>query len=154
MKNKKISNEKGITLTVLIITIIVMIIIVGVSIMTLTDNTDIAVKEAFVTNMDIVKQKMVVVNKEKSLGSKAYDAIGIKVSSLSGEQKIKCETILSKHGKTNYENYIYYTSANLITIGIKNIEHDVIVGIDDNDVYSYTGVVINNVEYNSAEEIY
>lgn len=136
--------EKGITLMILIITVIVLLILAGVSISVSRSSLSETKKYNFASELELIEQKMRVINKEIDLGSTAYENIGTKYDDLDNEKKVQVESILLQNNIEDYSNYRYMSKEDLLKIGLKNIEQNVIIGYGKSEVYSYNGIKINN----------
>ena len=158
MKNT-IRNKNGITMLILVITIVVLAILAG-SVVTITKNniTDSKIY-SFVNELEIIERKMTVINKEIALGSTAYDSIGTKYDDIADvyNEKVKerVENVLSKNGIEDFTNYRYLSAENgdLLKLGLKNINQDVIISYDNSIVCSYDGLIIDGKTYYSISEV-
>lgn len=146
-------RKDGVTLSILIITIVVLTILAGVTINISRDSLIETKKYNFISELELVQEKMLVVNKEISLGSSVYNNIGIKYDDLDSSMQQKVQEILTQNGVTDYSKYTYMSKEDLSKIGLKNIEQDVIISYGKSIVYSYEGLEINDNMYYSIYEL-
>lgn len=149
----KMYKSSGITLVTLVITLVLMAILAGVVVSVSKESILDSKITSFVTELEIIQQKVLVMNKEIQLGSTVYDGIGIKYDDLDNNKKNKVKTILAKHNITEFSNYIYMSKEDLLKIGLKNIEQNVIITNENFIVYSFDGIEIDGETYYSIEEI-
>lgn len=148
-----LKRKEGVTLSILIITIVVLVILAGVTINISRDSLTSTKKYNFISELELVQEKMLVVNKEISLGSSVYNNIGIKYDDLDSSIQQKVQEILTQNGITDYSKYTYMSKEDLAKIGLKNIEQDVIISYGNSIVYSYEGIKINGNTYYSINEL-
>jgi len=148
-----LKRKEGVTLSILIITIVVLVILAGVTINISRDSLTATKKYNFISELELVQEKMLVVNKEISLGSSVYNNIGIKYDDLDSSIQQKVLEILTQNGITDYSKYTYMSKEDLAKIGLKNIEQDVIISYGNSIVYSYEGIKINGNTYYSINEL-
>lgn len=154
MKIKEnLKSENGVTLTILIITVIVLSILASVTVTVSMSGLDETKKYNFVSELELVQQKMLVINKEIELGTTAYENIGISYDNLNETLKEEVRKILNQNGITDYSKYTYMSKSDLEKIGLKNMEQDVIISYGNLDVYSYNGIKIDGKMYYSIEEL-
>lgn len=147
------NKNNGITLIVLVITILILGILTSVTVTVTKENFDQTKKYNFSYELEIIQQKMLIINKEIQLGSDAYNNIGIKYDNLDDVKKQKVGQILDQNGITDYSKYIYMSQEDLLKIGLKNIKQNVIISNENSIVYSYDGINIDGKIYYSIEEI-
>ena len=148
-----LKSLKGVTLTILIITVIVLSILASVTVTVSMSGLDETKKYNFVSELELVQQKMLVINKEIELGTTAYENIGISYDNLNETLKEEVRKILNQNGITDYSKYTYMSKSDLEKIGLKNMEQDVIISYGNLDVYSYNGIKIDGKMYYSIEEL-
>ena len=148
-----LKSGKGVTLTILIITVIVLSILASVTVTVSMSGLDETKKYNFVSELELVQQKMLVINKEIELGTTAYENIGISYDNLNETLKEEVRKILNQNGITDYSKYTYMSKSDLEKIGLKNMEQDVIISYGNLDVYSYNGIKIDGKMYYSIEEL-
>lgn len=154
MKIKEnLKSENGVTLTILIITVIVLSILASVTVTVSMSGLDETKKYNFVSELELVQQKMLVINKEIELGTTAYENIGISYDNLNETLKEDVRKILNQNGITDYSKYTYMSKSDLEKIGLKNMEQDVIISYGNSEVYSYNGIEIDGKMYYSIEEL-
>ena len=154
MKVKEmLKYEKGITLSTLIITVIVLTILASVTVTVTMTGLDESKKYNFISQLELVEQKMLIINKEIELGTTVYDNIGIPYNNLDTTLKEKVANILNKNGITEYSKYTYLSISDLEKIGLKNIEQNVIISYGNSEVYSCDGIKIDGTMYYSIEEL-
>ena len=149
----KLKSGKGVTLTILIITVVVLAILASVTVTVSMSGLDETKRYNFVSELELVQQKMLVINKEIELGTTAYDDIGISYNNLNSTVKEEVRKILNQNGITDYSKYTYMSKSDLEKIGLKNMEQDVIISYGNLDVYSYNGIKIDGKMYYSIEEL-
>ena len=150
---EKLKYEKGITLSILVITVIVLAILASVTVTVSMSGLDETKKYNFVSQLELVQQKMLVINKEIELGTTAYDDIGISYNNLNSTVKEEVRKILNQNGITDYSKYTYMSKSDLEKIGLKNMEQDVIISYGNSEVYSCDGIKIDGTMYYSIEEL-
>ncbi len=148
-----LKSGKGVTLTILIITVVVLAILASVTVTVSMSGLDETKRYNFVSELELVQQKMLVINKEIELGTTAYDDIGISYNNLNSTVKEEVRKILNQNGITDYSKYTYMSKSDLEKIGLKNMEQDVIISYGNLDVYSYNGIKIDGKMYYSIEEL-
>lgn len=154
MKVKEmLKYEKGITLSILIITVIVLTILASVTVTVTMTGLDESKKYNFISQLELVEQKMLIINKEIELGTTVYDNIGIPYNNLDTTLKEKVANILNKNGITEYSKYTYLSISDLEKIGLKNMEQNVIISYGNSEVYSCDGIKIDGTMYYSIEEL-
>ena len=154
MKIKEnLKSENGVTLTILIITVIVLSILASVTVTVSMSGLDETKKYNFVSELELVQQKMLVIHKEIELGKTAYENIGISYDNLNETLKEDVRKILNQNGITDYSKYTYMSKSDLEKIGLKNMEQDVIISYGNSEVYSYNGIEIDGKMYYSIEEL-
>lgn len=154
MKVKEmLKYEKGITLSILIITVIVLTILASVTVTVTMTGLDESKKYNFISQLELVEQKMLIINKEIELGTTVYDNIGIPYNNLDTALKEKVANILNKNGITEYSKYTYLSISDLEKIGLKNMEQNVIISYGNSEVYSCDGIKIDGTMYYSIEEL-
>lgn len=151
MKNK-FREKNGVTMVALIITVVLLAILASVTVSVSKDSLIETKKYNFVSELEIIQQKILVINKEIELGSTTYDEIGTKYDDLEDTKKQMVREILGKNGITNYSKYIYMSVEDLSKIGLKNSKQDVIISRENSIVYSYDGVNLNGTMCYSIEE--
>jgi len=154
MKNT-VMKEKGITLVILVITIVVLAIL-ATTVVTLTKNTlDDTKIYSFVTELEVIEKKMYVINKEIALGSTAYEDVGTKYDDLDSATQEKIQVILNENSVSDYSNYRYLEAekGDLLKLGLKNINQDVIISYDNSVVYSYNGLFLDGEIYHTIEQV-
>lgn len=149
----KINKNNGITLMALIITVIVLSILASVTVVVSKNNILESKKYAFTSELQLIQQKMSIINKEIQLGSDAYKNIGTKYDNLDETTKLEVQKILMQNGIDDYSSYTYMSKEDLLKIGLKNIEQNVIISNKNSIVYSYEGIKLNGKLYYSIEEI-
>jgi len=158
MKNT-IRNKSGITMVFLVITLVILVILATSVVTIMKQNINDTKIYSFITELEIIERKMNVINKEIALGSTAYESIGTKYEDIETvydeEVREKIEGILSQNGITDYSNYRYLCAkdGDLLKLGLKNIEQDVIISYDNSIVYSYDGLLLDGKVYYSIEEV-
>ena len=150
---EKLKYEKGITLSILVITVIVLAILASVTVTVSMSGLDETKKYDFVSQLELVQQKMLVINKEIELGTTAYEDIGVPYDNLNTTVKSKVREILDQNGVTDYSKYTYMSISDLDKIGLKNMEQNVIISYGNSEVYSYDGIKIDGEMYYSIEEL-
>jgi len=150
---KILKSNKGITLSILVITVVVLCILAGVTIDISRESLITTKKYDFVSEIDLVQQKMLVINKEIDLGTTSYNNIGTKYNDLDTVTKQNVQKILNQNGISDYSKYVYMSIADLSKIGLKNMEQNVIISYGSSIVYSYEGITINGNTYYSIEEL-
>lgn len=151
--NYNIKSNSGITMVVLIITIILLIILTSVTATVSKDSLIQSKKYGFLSELEIIQKKVSVINKEIQLGSTAYNDIGTKYDDLDTNKKEKVKEILKQNGITDCYKYIYMSKEDLLKIGLKNIEQNVIMSNENSIVYSYDGIRLKGNTYFSIEEL-
>lgn len=149
----KINKNSGITMVTLLITVILLAILASVTVTVSRDSLAQSRKYNFTSELEIIQQKMLIINKEIQLGSTTYSDIGTKYNDLDTDKKQKVEQILNQNGITECSKYIYMSQEDLLKLGLKNIKQNVIISNENSIVYSYDGVKINGNMYYSIEEI-
>ena len=151
MKNKFYKNS-GITMVALVITIVLMAMLASVTVTVSRDSLIETKKYNFVSELEIIQQKILVVNKEIELGSNTYENIGTKYDDLDDTKKQRVREILGQNGISNYSKYIYMSKEDLEEIGLKNNSQDVIISRENSIVYSYNGIEIKGNMCYSIED--
>ena len=150
---ERLKYEKGITLSILIITVIVLTILASVTVTVTMTGLDESKKYNFISQLELVEQKMLIINKEIELGTTVYDNIGIPYNNLDTALKEKVANILNKNGITEYSKYTYLSISDLEKIGLKNMEQNVIISYGNSEVYSCDGIKIGGNMYYSIDEV-
>lgn len=150
---EKLKKEKGITLSILIITVIVLAILASVTVTATLAGLEESKKYNFISQLELVEQKMLIINKEIELGTTAYENIGISYNDLDSTLKEKVANILNQNGITDYSKYTYLSISDLEKIGLKNMEQNVIISYGNSGVYSCDGIKIGGSMYYSIEEL-
>ena len=150
---KKLQSNKGITLSILVITVIVLGILASVAVTVSMSGIDESKKYNFISQLELVEQKMLIINKEIELGTTAYDNVGTPYNNLDITLKEKVANILNQNGITDYSKYTYLSISDLEKIGLKNMEQNVIISYGNSEVYSCDGIKIGGNMYYSIDEV-
>lgn len=148
-------SKNGISLVILVITLVILAILTIAGVTITKQSLNDSKVYSFITELEVIEKKMSVVNKEISLGSDAYEDIGTKYEDLDSAKQQKIQKILYQSGISDYSKYIYLSAENgdLLKLGLKNIDQDVIISYDNSVVYSYDGLYLNGRIYFSIEEV-
>lgn len=133
---KKFKNNKGITLTALIITVIVLTIIAGTAVYTGTDVLEDAKEEAFIQELQMIQ-----------------NAVNNEVSKIEAGQKSYADYIINPD-KIDEEAFIEYTANELQTkFGITGIKQNVKINLITKEVKSVDGINIDGETKYSLNEL-
>ena len=141
---KKLNDNKGITLIVLVITIIVLLIITGITLYTGTDSVETARENKFLTELSIVQHAAqevyynytVTKNEELFVGTVAEDA-----EDIADDLGV---TLLIDTPVSAEEKYYELSPDHLRKIGITNTEDTYIVNYKTGEVINKTQKEINS----------
>lgn len=150
---KKLQSNKGVTLSILVITVIILGILASVAVTVSMSGIDESKKYNFISQLELVEQKMLIINKEIELGTTAYDNVGTPYNNLDTTLKEKVANILNQNGITDYSKYTYLSISDLEKIGLKNMEQNVIISYGNSEVYSCDGIKIGGNMYYSIDEV-
>jgi len=145
-----LGNQKGITLITLVITIIVMSILAGVVTYSGIQSINDTKRMAFISELEMIQGKVnVIYEKIKASESDAnyYNNLGIDCSILEDEK------ITTALGGTSKEGFRYFSTSDLRTIGLDNINQEVLVNYNTREVVSITGIEIDEVMYYKLKDI-
>ena len=137
MKNLK-TNQKGITLVVLVITIILMLILAAVTIEVGTGNIDNSRLMTFVSYMQTIQAKVNLIAEYED-----YSNYGV---ALSNANKSTLQTILSSENEsfvtTIDSSYLrFFDSSHIASdLGVENINEEIVVDFNTREVISLKGI--------------
>lgn len=143
-------NEKGITLTSLIITLMVMVILAGAGITVGLDSVRAAKRTAFISELETIQAKVNTIYEKRKASDEEkayYDAIGQDASVLG---TAKLYVLL---GSTTANGFKYFTQNELKQIELENISEEVIINFDTREVISVKGITIDNQKYYKLEDL-
>lgn len=151
-------NDRGITLTIVIMTVIMLIIIAGLAItngINTYQDTEII---KFQTYMKAIQKKVDLIIEERVYDdSTYYTKIG---KSLTDEQKNKLQTIIDSNSKietrdVDEEKLRYFSSADIEKIfELEGIEDEIIVNFAKREIISLNGVEKDGVMHYVEQTLY
>lgn len=143
-------NEKGISLSILVITIIIMAIITSATLYVGMDSIRNVKMQRFETDFKIIQTKC---NELLKAGWSQDDFLvqGKRIEEVSSSKKREKITnaILAVTNKSNTENYIYYNKKGLENLGIVEIDREIVINITEKII-----IDINGEKDNSDNIIY
>lgn len=147
-------NNKGITLSILVLTVVVLGIIAASVVYTGTNVYTYMKKNEFVAQMQIIHGKVEIMNKEVTSGI-TYQNAGIDIQTLDAETKTKITDIFNEYSVTEeeQEQYLYFDSSELEKIGVIESHQNVIINFETKSVYSLDGIEIKGIQYRELSEI-
>lgn len=149
---KKI-EEKGITLTTLVITVIVMIIIASVGIYAGTNIIKQANLQNINTNMMLIQAKVKTISEQAKFNKDTSNYKGKKVIEVVGNKKV--DELVEKHILENEENYYLLSQTDLNEMGLEKIEisEGYIVNYDTNEIIFVKGFEEKDHTYYKLSEM-
>lgn len=149
---KKI-EEKGITLTTLVITVIVMIIIASVGIYVGTNIIKQANLQNINTNMMLIQAKVKTISEQAKFNKDTSNYKGKKVIEVVGNKKV--DELVEKHVVENEENYYLLSQTDLNEMGLEKIEisEGYIVNYDSNEIIYVKGFEEKDHTYYKLSEM-
>ncbi|MCL2859674.1 MAG: hypothetical protein FWF46_03735 [Oscillospiraceae bacterium] len=155
-------EQKGITLIILVVTIILLLILMSISIPFSRKVIDDTKLNQFSSELQVIQKKLGVIADEISMGSNAYDKIGLKIvdpastdfqnlSSNNQTTVTEAWQILQDPNlnisSDEMDNFVLLTADDLNTIGISKINQSVLVNYSTQQVVSFTGITVGGVTY-------
>lgn len=143
-------NQKGITLTTLVITIVVMIIIAGVTTYSGFESIKSAQTTIFTQELEMIQAKVNVIHEKRKNNDEEklyYDKLGYDIT------VINEETLLQVLGESSKEGFRYFSKEDLKLIDLDDIKQDVIINFDTCEVISLTGIEIDGVKYYKLKDL-
>lgn len=138
-------NEKGISLSILVITIIILSIITSATLYVGMDSIRNVKIQKLETDLKIIQTKC---NELLKAGWSQDDflAKGKSIEEVSSSKKREQITnaILAVTNKNNTENYIYYNPKGLENLGIVQIDREIVINITEKIIIDINGVKDNN----------
>ena len=138
-------NEKGISLSILVITIIILSIITSATLYVGMDSIRNVKIQKLETDLKIIQTKC---NELLKAGWLQDDflAQGKSIEEVSSSKKREQITnaILAVTNKNNTENYIYYNPKGLENLGIVQIDREIVINITEKIIIDINGVKDNN----------
>lgn len=138
-------NEKGISLSILVITIIILSIITSATLYAGMDSIRNVKIQKLETDLKIIQTKC---NELLKAGWSQDDflAQGKSIEEVSSSKKREQITnaILAVTNKNNTENYIYYNPKGLENLGIVQIDREIVINITEKIIIDINGVKDNN----------
>lgn len=144
MENLK-TNQKGITLTVLVITIVLMVMLAAVTIEVGTGSIDNSKLLSFLSYIQTIQSKVNLIAEYED-----YSNYG---ETLSSSNKSKLQTILNsgneKFSTTIDSSYLkFFDSSHIASdLGVENIDDEIIVDFNTREVISLNGIKYENEMY-------
>lgn len=147
------TEEKGITLTTLVITIIVMIIITSVGIYTGTGILKQTTLQNINTNMMLIQAKTKTISEQAKFNKDTSNYKGIKLIEVVGNPKI--EELVSNDIIEDEENYYLLSQNDLNEMGLEKIEisEGYVVNYNTNEIIYVKGFETNNQTYYKLSEM-
>lgn len=145
-----LKQEKAITLIILAVSIVLLGIIAVTAIYSGNNGIDIANKQNFISEMQMIQAKVNTIYEKRKISSsdKAYyDSIGRDITYLN---QTKLNEAL---GDTNPEGFKYYMPEDLENLELINITQAVLINYDTRQVISYDGIEIDNKKYYKLEDL-
>lgn len=148
-------NNKGITIIALVITVIVLAILAGILVVSSIQTVDYTKENKFIAELKVIREKVNIASKEISLGSTVYNDVGKDINTLSTDMRTNILNIFTKCGISAEQqaNYKYFDTTELEKLGIYNIEHNVLIDLNNVDIISVDGITINGIIYYTAEKL-
>lgn len=152
-----LSDEKGITLAVLVLTIVVMFILAAVSIQTGSESLDSTRLQGFYTQLEIIQKR---VDDIATTNESYKDAEGNTIylkdkgEEVTDNQIVFLQRILSNllYDDDDAKEFRYFTAEDLENeLDLINMEYDVFIHFDNRIVVAEDGIVANGVRYNALE---
>ncbi len=138
-------NEKGISLSILVITIIILSIITSATLYVGMDSIRNVKIQKLETDLKIIQTKC---NELLKAGWSQDDFLsqGKSIEEVSSSKKREQITnaILAVTNKNNTENYIYYNPKGLENLGIVQIDREIVINITEKIIIDINGVKDNN----------
>lgn len=149
----KDSNEKGITLTTLVITIIVIAIIASVSVYVGTDIIKQANLQNVNTNMMLIQAKVKTISEQAKFNKDTSNYKGKKLIEVVGNKKI--DELVSNNIIEDQEKYYLLSQDDLNEMGFEKIqiEDGYIVNYDTNEIIYVKGFEANKQTYYKLSEM-
>lgn len=144
-------NNKGVTLTTLVIAIIVLMIIASISINYAKDVLDKTSIESVKTNMLLIEAKVKVYAEEYHFDGDASKLKGIKVSDTTESEVVS----FNSNSGNAYSEYYYLSKDALSEMGLTIKEGKYLVNYDyeNIDIVFVEGLTINGTTYHTISEI-
>ncbi|MBR6504378.1 MAG: hypothetical protein IKT41_01435 [Clostridia bacterium] len=157
-----LKNNKGITITALIITVVVLTIIAGTATYTGIEVYEDSKKEIFVQELQMVQNTVNTENSKIKSGDYSCLALGTDIdgnyTDADGKVMTAIESTLSEGETIDWTlekyQYAYFTKEELKTLlGITNVNQDVIINFLTCDVISVNGIEIDGDTYYNLEQM-
>ena len=143
-------NNKGITLTALVITVMILLILTSVTVFTGKSSIDETKKTAFQTELKIAQNKVNTIYEKIQLGDTSYDNIGKDISNVEVQQQEKIKTALEL---SNLDGFKYFDQEELQKIGIDNVKQQMLINFNNRKVISVKGLKIGNTIIYTQEQL-
>ncbi len=149
----KKTEEKGVTLTTLVITIIVMIIIASVGIYVGNNMIKQANLQNVNTNMMLIQAKTKTISEQAKFNKDTSNYKGIKLIEVVGNKKI--DELVSNHVIEDEDNYYLLSQNDLNEMGLEKIEisEGYVVNYDTNEIIYVKGFEANHQTYYKLSEM-
>lgn len=148
----KQNNQRGITLTMLVITIIVLLIITSVTIYTGSSIIKQTNLQNLNTNMLLIQAKVKTIGEDAKFSKDTSKLKGQKVSQIADNEKI--QKLINENIIDNTDTYYLLSQEDLASFGLEKIkvEQGYVVNYDTEEIIYVKGFEANNTVYYKLSE--
>lgn len=143
-------NNKGVTLTSLVVTVMVLLILTAFAVYSGKNAIEESEKTAFKTELQIVQNKVNTIYEKMQAGDVSYNDVGKDISNVDVQQQEKIKTAL---GLSNLDGFKYFDQEELKKIQIDNIKQKMLINFNERKVISVNGLKIGDQIIYTQEQL-
>lgn len=143
-------NNKGVTLTSLVVTVMVLLILASFAVYSGKSAIEESEKTAFQTELQIAQNKVNTIYEKMQAGDTSYNDVGKDISNVDVQQQEKIKTALSL---SNFDGFKYFDQEELKKIDIDNIKQKMLINFNERKVISVNGLKIGDQIIYTQEQL-
>lgn len=143
-------NNKGVTLTSLVVTVMILLILTSVAIYSGKSGIEESKQTAFQTELQIVQNRVNIIYQKMQTGDTSYNDIGKDISNVDVQQQEKIKTALNL---SSFDGFKYFDQEELKKIEIDNIKQKMLINFNERQVISVNGLKIDDLIIYTQEQL-